>query len=100
MASTLPPYTWKAGYAQPAEAAATWTDDNYFVTEEGEKAHYKVPEDEEPLTSDVHPSLGRNVLRTWPTLYNGTESPESTPAWWTPQKEVDVLICGGEWPSA
>ena len=95
MASTLPPRTWKNGYIQPTNKA-TWEDDTYYNTYDGDKAHYEKPKAEGPSTSDAHNALGRCVLRTWPTIHNGTNSPEGAPAWWIPAKEVDVLICGGE----
>lgn len=94
MATTPSPLTWKNGYAQPAKTAS-WADENNNRTESGEEAHHVVPRSEEPLTTTVQNSLGLNVLRTWPTLYNGTESPQGFPDWWQPSEEVDVLICGG-----
>lgn len=41
------------------------------MTEDGEEYHYPRPEAEEPLSSMFHNSLRCNVLRTWPTLYDG-----------------------------
>ncbi|MCJ1423734.1 hypothetical protein MMC29_001618 [Sticta canariensis] len=93
MARSLPPCTWKNGFAEPAEIAA-WTNEANYMTEDGEKSHYTRPPAEEPLSSTVHNRLGRNTLRTWPTLYDGTESPHGQPRWWKPSTEVDVLICG------
>ena len=73
----------------------TWNDEEFYTSEDGERAHYIIPPAEEPLTSTVHNSLDLNALRTWPTIYNGTESPHGVPDWWDPSDEVDVLICGG-----
>jgi len=95
MAATVPPHNWKSGFAQPTEVA-TWADETHHMTEDGKKAHYMTPPAQEPRTSTVHNSLGFSALRTWPTLYNGTESPHGAPTWWKPLQEVDVLICGGE----
>lgn len=95
MAATLPPVTFKNGFSQPARSAAWEADDNN-ITEGGEEAHFLTPPSEEPFTSSACNSLGTNVLRTWPTIYNGTESPHGAPDWWRPSNEVDVLICGGK----
>ena len=78
----------------PSETAA-WATENINFTEDGEKSHYMTPPYNEPLSSTVYNSLGSNAIRTWPTIYNGTESPHGVPHWWKPQKKVDVLICGG-----
>ena len=73
----------------------SWDDEGFYTTEDGERGHYVSLPAEEPLTSTVHNSLGLNAQRTWPTIYNGTESPHGVPDWWDPSDEVDVLICGG-----
>ncbi|MCJ1468242.1 hypothetical protein MMC07_006870 [Pseudocyphellaria aurata] len=93
MATILPPLTWENGFAEPAQTA-TWADKDNNLTENGEKSHHVIPPSDEPLTSTVHNSLGFNAIRTWPTIYNGTESPHGVPNWWRPSEEVDVLICG------
>lgn len=95
MAATLPPVTFKNGFSQPASSAA-WAADDNNITEHGEEAHFLTSPFEEPFTSSTRNYLGTNVLRTWPTLYNGTESPHGVPDWWRPSNEVDVLICGGK----
>ena len=94
MATTVPPQTWRTGYQMPAEKAS-WNDEEFYATEDGQRANYVAPPAEEPLTSTVHNSLGLNTIRTWPTIYNGTESPHGVPEWFDPSDEVDVLICGG-----
>lgn len=96
MSRSSPPYSWKNGFAEPAEIAA-WANEASYESETGEKSHYTRPPAEELLSSTIHNGLGRNVLRTWPALYNGTESPHGPPTWWQPSKEVDVLICGGKY---
>lgn len=78
----------------PSETA-TWAIDHFNSTEYGEESHYVTPPFSEPLSSTVHNSLGLNVARNWPTLYNGTQSPHGIPDWWKPSGKVDVLICGG-----
>lgn len=91
MATSIPPHTWKNGFRQPAGPLIT-VDDLEKLTN-GE--HYEPPASEELPTSTVNNNLGTNLLRTWPTMYNGTESPQGLPSWWKPSKEVDVLIIGG-----
>lgn len=95
MATINPPMTWKHGFMEPSETA-TWALQGHYSTEKGEKSHYVVPPFEEHLSSTVHNSLGLNAARTWPTLHNGTESPQGVPDGWHPPKQVDVLICGGK----
>lgn len=97
MARSLPPYTWKNGYAVPAGEGATapWADEKHFSDETGERAHYRLPVEGEKLTSTVGNSFGIAQLRSWPDVYNGTEAGQEKPAWWKPETEVDVLICGG-----
>ena len=94
MAKSVSPFTWKNGYRQAA-SGTPWKINGLSLTESGEEAHYEVPGSQELLTSTVHNSLGLNTLRTWPTIYNGTNSPYGIPEWWQPRGEVDVLICGG-----
>ena len=94
MATTVPPQTWKDGYMAPSETA-TWEDEDFNSTEDRRESHYETPPFKESLSSTVHNSLGLNVVRTWPTLFNGTESPHGVPDWWKPVGKVDVLICGG-----
>ncbi|KAL8823835.1 MAG: hypothetical protein Q9191_005513 [Dirinaria sp. TL-2023a] len=95
MATTVPAQTWKTGFVMPSEKP-TWNNKEFYTSEKGERAHYIIPPVKEPLTSTVHNSLGLNALRSWPTIYNGTESPHGAPDWWDPSDEVDVLICGVE----
>ena len=94
MATVVPPQTWKDGYAAPSETA-TWQSDDYNSTEHGEHSHYTTPPFKDCLSSTAHNSLGLNLVRSWPTIYNGTESPHGIPDWWKPARRVDVLICGG-----
>lgn len=92
MASTLPPQTWEAGYARPADQAS-WEAETNYVTESGERAHWMLPVHTEPPTSTIGNGLGLTHLRTWPSIYDGTAT--GKPEWFKPSKEVDVLICGG-----
>ncbi|KAL4783565.1 FAD binding domain-containing protein [Aspergillus varians] len=91
MACTAPPKTWEPGFACPT-GANSWEDENNYVTESGEQAHYRLPEHPEPPTSAVGNALGLTHLRTWPSVYDGTAY--ERPEWFKPREEVDVLICG------
>jgi phenol 2-monooxygenase len=94
MAKSILPFTWKNGFREPGEGTPWATE----ARKTGEKeSHYVTPPSAESLTSTIHNSFGLNVLRTWPTIYNGTSSPQGLPEWWNPAGEVDVLICGGSW---
>ncbi len=94
MATTVAPQTWQDGYMAPSETA-TWEVEDFNSTQDGQESHYVTPPFKESLSSTVHNSLGLNVVRNWPTIYNGTESPHGIPEWWKPAEKVDVLICGG-----
>ena len=97
MARSLPPYTWKHGFIAPAESTIpAWADEKHFSNHLGEESHYSLPVDSEKPTSAVGNDIGISQLRSWPNLYNGTESGQKKPSWWKPDSEVDVLICGGE----
>ncbi|KAF2004770.1 FAD binding domain-containing protein [Amniculicola lignicola CBS 123094] len=95
MAQTAASLTWNRGFATRSDAPV-WADESYYRTEDGEPANLKVPVPRELPTSTMHNSITeeKNLLRTWATIYDGTQSPEGVPAWWKPQSEVDVLICG------
>ena len=95
MAATTPKaQTWESGFAQLTEKP-TWESEDHYQTETGEKASYAKPTFEEVASSTVRSSLGENIVRTWPSVYNGTDTPNDLPDWWSPDSEVDVLICGG-----
>ncbi|RDW68754.1 uncharacterized protein DSM5745_08514 [Aspergillus mulundensis] len=91
MACTVPPKSWEGGFARPSETKL-WADENNYVTETGEQAHYKLPEHTDAPTSTIGNALGLTHYRTWPSLYDGTAY--GRPAWFKPAEEVDVLICG------
>ncbi|KAL4925216.1 FAD binding domain-containing protein [Aspergillus undulatus] len=91
MATTVPPRTWENGFAQPVETNG-WEDQTKYVAETGEEAHYKVPAHTNAPTSTVGNLLGLGSLRTWPSIYDGTAF--GKPEWFTPEAQVDVLICG------
>lgn len=57
---------------------------------------YISPPSKELVTSQAHNELGINIIRTWPTLYDGTNNPHGLPTWWKPSRDVDVLIVGGK----
>lgn len=95
MARALPPHTWENGFKKPIHASATpwvWKND-----EQDDDSHsFVTPPSKELLTSTAHNRVGINVIRTWPTLFDGTNNPHGTPDWWKPSDEVDVLIVGGK----
>ncbi|KAL6711558.1 hypothetical protein ACN47E_004492 [Coniothyrium glycines] len=90
MAKSISPSTWERGFKEPTSGTPwLWEPDV-----DAENDTYITPPSKELLTSTVHNDLGINVLRTWPTIYDGTNSPHGKPDWWKPATEVDVLICG------
>jgi phenol 2-monooxygenase (NADPH) len=93
MAKSVEPYTFKNGFKQPA------TESPWLISEDermiNDTSSYTPPSSEEVSTSNIINALGDHVLRTWPTIYDGTASPSALPSWWKPSDEVDVLICGG-----
>lgn len=91
MAKSVAPFTWERGFREPC-TTGQWENE---TTSEATTAQPSLPPSKEVVTSSRHNALGVNVLRTWPTLYDGTNNPHGTPDWWKPQKDVDVLICGG-----
>ena len=92
MATSIPPHTWRNGFRQPA--ASSQSKDSPDVLANGTSNYVSPPSLELP-TSTINNSLGSNLVRTWPTIYNGTQSPHGLPSWWNPSSEVDVLIIGG-----
>lgn len=95
MAKSVEPFTWKNGFRQPAKGTP-WIPEREDVIGEEHEAHYVVPPSVEQLTSTVHNALGLNSLRTWPSIFDGTNSPHGVPEWWKPSSEVDVVISGGK----
>ncbi|KAI1746117.1 FAD binding domain-containing protein [Xylaria scruposa] len=91
MAFAIPPSTWENGFKQPA-TGRPWVLDH--AQEDGDDDVYVMPPSKEVVTSDVHNDLGINVIRTWPSIYDGTNSPHGVPTWWAPSEQVDVLIVG------
>ncbi|KAJ3580048.1 hypothetical protein NPX13_g521 [Xylaria arbuscula] len=95
MAFAIPPSTWENGFKQPAKGRP-WVFD--YTQEDGvenDPDAYITPPSKEVVTSDAHNDIGVNVIRTWPSIYDGTNSPHGVPAWWEPSDKVDVLISGG-----
>lgn len=96
MASAIPPSTWENGFKQPT-TGQPWVVDQ--AQEDGvvnDPDAYVTPPSKEVVTSDAHNDIGINVIRTWPSLYDGTNSPHGVPDWWKPSDKVDVLISGGK----
>lgn len=92
MAKSVQPSTWENGFQEPSTGMPwmhEWSRDD-------EEESYVTPPSKEVVTSEAHNSLGINMLRTWPTIYDGTNNPHGVPEWWHPSTEVDVVICGGE----
>ncbi|KAI3327548.1 FAD binding domain-containing protein [Xylariaceae sp. AK1471] len=88
MAKAVASSTWENGFRQP-------TDGSPWRWEDGDDVDgYVTAPSTELATSTVHNDLGISVIRTWPTMYNGTNNPHGIPSWWTPSEKVDVLICG------
>lgn len=92
MATSVKAFTYKNGFQQPSSGAPWRHRSN---ADDEDQPDYHAPIERELPTSRVHNHLGINVLRTWPTLYDGTNAPE-IPDWFERPKEVDVLICGGK----
>lgn len=92
MAHSVTPHTYRNGFRQ-LSSSPHWTIPE---NEKEGQPHYEVPPSVEFITSPRHNDKGINVLRTWPTLYDGTASPHGLPEWWKPASKVDVLICGGK----
>ncbi|KAI1132515.1 FAD binding domain-containing protein [Nemania abortiva] len=95
MAFAIPPSTFENGFKQPS-TGRPWEFDH---TQEGgfdddDSLVYATPPSKEIVTSDMHNDLGVNVIRTWPTIYDGTNNPHGVPSWWAPSEQVDVLIVG------
>ncbi|KAI8630831.1 FAD binding domain-containing protein [Xylariaceae sp. FL1651] len=87
MAKAVPPSTFENGFRQPSEGTPwKWEDDD-------PEGHVNLPS-KELVSSTIHNDLGINVIRTWPTMYDGTNNPHGIPSWWKPSEKVDVLICG------
>ncbi|RAH71713.1 uncharacterized protein BO66DRAFT_419348 [Aspergillus aculeatinus CBS 121060] len=94
MSKSPEPFTWKNGFRQPS-AGEPWR----YPKPGAEKfpnpqPHYVTPPSVDIVTSSVHNSLGESRLRSWPTIFNGTNSPAGPLGWWKPSSEVDVLIVG------
>lgn len=89
MAKSVASFTWERGFREPCEIR------RWEIEDDGDSA--SLPPSKEVVTSSRHNDMGVNVLRTWPTLYDGTNTPHDIPAWWKPLQEVDVLICGGQY---
>ncbi|KAI0437522.1 FAD binding domain-containing protein [Xylaria telfairii] len=94
MAFAVPPSTWENGFKQPAKGQP-WVFDYTQEDDSDNDPHvYVMPPSKEVVTSDVHNELGISVIRTWPSIYDGTNSPHGIPTWWAPSDQVDVLIVG------
>lgn len=95
MAKSVDPYTFKNGFKQSAIEPPWLVSEDELSKINDTSLAYTPPASEEVPTSAIINSLGNHVLRTWPTIYDGTASPSALPSWWKPADEVDVLICGG-----
>lgn len=94
MARSHQPQTWQRGFPEGCDPTLTpaWADETNYETEEGERANYTVPVGGEKPTSKAPNVFGLSSLRSWPDIYNGTEThAQKKPS------EVDVLISGGKY---
>ncbi|KAH7304215.1 FAD binding domain-containing protein [Stachybotrys elegans] len=99
MAHAIPPFTWENGFRQPSTGTPwAWPQEesrsNGCEETVDDETAYVSPPSVELVTSTAHNHLGINVIRNWPTMYDGTNSPHGLPEWWEPKEEVDVLISG------
>ncbi|KAJ5971621.1 FAD binding domain-containing protein [Penicillium vulpinum] len=92
MSKSIEPTTYKNGFKQPSEG------EPWLYPQPGKetppKPHYVTPQSVDIATAPVNNSLGDSKLRSWPTIFNGTNSPDGIPDWWNPSSDVDVLIIG------
>ncbi|KAI1335919.1 FAD binding domain-containing protein [Xylariaceae sp. FL0016] len=94
MAKAVAPSTWENGFKAPTTGTPwVWPTHDQNV-DTGDANEYISLPSKDVVTSSEHNSHGINIMRTWPTLYDGTNSPHGPPSWWKPSSEVDVLICG------
>jgi phenol 2-monooxygenase len=94
MSMSVTPKTFKNGFSQPSEGEP-WVYPQPGASDVPKGDHYVTPQSVDVHTSPVNNSLGDSVLRTWPTIFNGTARPDGVPEWWKPSSDVDVLIIGG-----
>ncbi|RYP27077.1 hypothetical protein DL768_011346 [Monosporascus sp. mg162] len=94
MAFAVPPSSWENGFREPS-SGTPWAQSCDELAEIADDPDaYVPPPSKEIVTSPAHNEHGINVIRTWPTLYDGTNNPHGVPSWWKPANEVDVLIVG------
>ncbi|KAL1850581.1 hypothetical protein Plec18170_006866 [Paecilomyces lecythidis] len=93
MSKSIEPTTYKNGFKQRSEGEP-WLYPKPGETELPPGPHYVTPPSIDVVTAPVNNSLGDSKLRSWPTIFNGTNSPDGVPDWWNPPTEVDVLIVG------
>jgi phenol 2-monooxygenase len=91
MAKSVGSFNWERGFREPSDFKP-WELD----TGDDDVDNLRLPPSKEVVTSSTHNFMGLNILRTWPTMYDETNSSHGLPSWWKPQRDVDVLICGGE----
>ena len=88
MATSIPSSTWKNGFRQTNGSSPVqippYTTSRPWIN----------PPCTDIQTSRADNKFGTNVMRTYPTVYNGTASPEGKPDWWSPKSEIDVLVVG------
>lgn len=95
MAKAVLPSTWELGFRAPS-SGTPWVQGVGIEEIAGDPDAYICLPSKDVVTSSAHNHHGINTMRTWPTLYDGTNSPHGLPSWWNSSSEVDVLICGGE----
>ncbi|KAL9060463.1 MAG: hypothetical protein Q9162_000636 [Coniocarpon cinnabarinum] len=98
MAKSIGSFTFENGFKQPAAGERWRVSPDLSAGEEGD---YVTPQFSELQTSSHDNDVGQNALRTWPTIYDGTNAPSATiPRWWRPsEKGVSFrIIDAGERP--
>ncbi|GBE80915.1 hypothetical protein SCP_0306370 [Sparassis crispa] len=82
-------FTYKHGFRQPIAEGMTQT-----ASGGQEVPSYTPPPSVVKETSVMPNELGVFSDNTYPTLLNGTNTPQGPPKWFKKESEVDVLICG------
>ncbi|KAL9094759.1 MAG: hypothetical protein Q9165_003030 [Trypethelium subeluteriae] len=93
MSKSIEPTTYKNGFRLPSKSEP-WLYPKPGAKELPPRPHYTTPQSVDVDTAPVNNGLGQSVLRSWPTIFNGTNSPDGVPDWWSPSTDVDVLIIG------
>ncbi|KUI69011.1 Phenol 2-monooxygenase [Cytospora mali] len=91
MAKSIQPSTWERGFKELA-SGTPWAPEGDEEEGDDDNERYICAPSREVITSAVHNNFGINVMRTWPTLHDGTNNPHGLPAWWNPSNEIRIDI--------